>query len=130
MKILTKSDIPCDAKIENDMILNVCIARSRGFILELSVQFVSKRQEIFLGYANTANIGFMILALADLLGVNKDGHCMDILDSFKGTPCRIASNALPGDRIAEQTWIGHFMKDEFALAHSIILEGLKNEALT
>ena len=125
MNIIKKSDLPFDAEIENDMISSVTIRRDRGFILGLSVQFVSGRQGPFDGYANTTNIGYMILSLANLLGVNPDGECEDILAAFKGTPCRIASNGLGGDIVAKTTWIGHFMKDEFALAHSIILEGIE-----
>lgn len=124
MDFIKKSDIPADAEIENDMISSVGIRRDNGFILQLSVKFVSERQELFLGYNNTNNIGHMILALAKLLCVNPGGDSVDILEAFKGTPCRIASNALGGDIVSDTTWIGHFMKDRFALAKSVVLEGL------
>lgn len=130
MKYITKSKIPSDAKIENDMILSVNITRNRGFILGLHVKFKSGRQCPFCGYHNTPNIGYMIFALAELLDVNPCGECSDILDAFNGTPCRVASNGIGGDICADTTWIGHFMDDKFAFARSIIHEGFGDEGGT
>lgn len=99
---LRAKDLPNEAKIKNDMIRRVKIRRDRGFILGLTVEFASGRQPFFNGYNNTCNIGHMVLELAELLGVNEEGECDDILASFKSTPCRVASN-YGGGIIAETT---------------------------
>lgn len=125
--IINQKSIPKKAKIKNDMIQKVCISRDRGFILGLDVEFESHRQTMFLGYHNTDNIGHIILCLADLLGVNKEGECSDILKEFEGTPCRIASIDNWGANIAENTWIGHFMKDEWMNCKNVVLAGVEND---
>lgn len=129
-KIITHNYIPSKAEIKNDMIQKVCIRRDRGFILELDVEFESDRQTMFLGYQNTSNIGHIILCLADLLGVNKSGECSDILKEFEGRPCRIASLANWGAPIAENTWIGHFMKDKWMLCKDVVLAGIEKDEQT
>lgn len=70
-------------------------------------------------------IGHIILCLADLLGVNKEGESPDILKAFEGKPCRIASTSDWGSPIAENTWIGHFMKDEWMLCKDIVMAGIR-----
>lgn len=124
-KIINQKSIPSKAEIKNDMIQKVCIRRDRGFILGLDVAFESGRQTMFLGYQNTDNIGHIILCLADLLGVNKEGECSDILKAFEGKPCRIASINDWGSPIAENTWIGHFMKDEWMNCKDVVLADIK-----
>ena len=119
--VITEEDMPEDAKIRNDMIKGVRIRRDRGFILGLTVEFESGCQPLFCGYNNTGNIGHMILTLADLLGVNEEGECDDILAEFKGTPCRVASNGLFGDIVAEHAWIGHFMRDRWMWAKDVVV---------
>lgn len=127
IKIINQKSIPSNAEIKNDMIRKVCIRRDRGFILGLDVEFESDRQTMFLGYNNTSNIGRVILCLVDLLGVNKEGECSDILKAFEGTPCRIASIDNWGAPIAENTWIGHFMEDEWMLCKDVVLAGIEKD---
>lgn len=124
-KIITHNFMPSEAEIKNDMIRKVCIRRDRGFILGLDVEFESDRQTMFLGYNNTSNIGSIILCLADLLGVNEEGECSDILKAFEGKPCRIANTNDWGSPIAENSWIGHFMKDEWMLCRDVVMAGIK-----
>lgn len=126
MKIIHQKSLPSIAEIKNDMIRKVCIRRDRGSILGLNVEFESGRQPMFLGYQNTFNIGYIILCLADFLGVNKKGDSPDILKAFEGKPCRIASINNFGGPIAENSWIGHFMQDKWANCKDVILAGLKD----
>jgi hypothetical protein len=126
-KIINQKFIPSKAEIKNDMIRKVCIRRDRGFILGLDVEFESGRQPMFGGYQNTENIGSIILCLADLLGVNKSGECSDILKAFEGVPCRIASIDNWGAPIAENTWIGHFMKDKWMNCKDVVLSGIEKD---
>lgn len=125
VKTISITELPEKAEVKNAMISRVKIRRDRGFILGLNVEFASGRQTLFLGYNNTSNIGLMILALAELLGVNKDGESNDILGAFNGFPCRIAQVFNPGGSIADDSWIGHFMDDKFALAKDIVMIGGK-----
>jgi len=120
MHTIGMNEIPKDAEIKNDMIEEIKIRRDLGFILSPTVYMKSGRQPFLSGYNSTHNIGFMLLALAGLLDVNRDGDCDDILAAFKNTPCRIASNGHAGDNIAETTWIGHFMFDRWMRAIDII----------
>lgn len=129
-KIINHDFIPSEAEIKNDMIRKICIRRDRGFILGLDVEFESNRQTMFLGYQNTSNIGHIILCLADLLGVNESGECSDILKAFEDKPCRIASLDNWGAPIAENTWIGHFMKDEWMLCKDVVLAGIEKDEQT
>lgn len=124
-KLINQKSMPSEAEIKNDMIQKVCIRRDRGFILGLNVEFESGRQTMFLGYHNTDNIGHIILCLADLLGVNKSGECSDILEAFEGTPCRIAHIDNWGAPIAENTWIGHFIKNQWMLCKDVVLSGIE-----
>lgn len=125
--VVHEDDLPKDAKIENDMIKCVKIRRDRGFILGLTVELLSGRQPLFNGYNNTGNIGYMILVLAELLGINEDGDCDDILDAFKGTPCRIATNGCGEGIVADYSWIGHFMIDRWILAKDVIMTEIEAE---
>lgn len=122
-----KSQLPYDVEIKNDMIKRVAITRNRGFMLGLYVEMKSGRQPFFCGYHNTKNIGNMILAIAELLGVNDCGDSHDILSEFVGVPCRVASNGIAGSKIAETTWLGNFMDDRWMLAMDIIRTGIEVE---
>lgn len=124
---ICESQLPGNVEIKNDMIKRVAITCDRGFILGLYVEMKSGRQPFFCGYHNTGNIGKMILALAELLGVNDCGDSRDILSEFAGVPCRVASNGMAGDKIAETTWIGNFMDDRWMLALDIIRTGIESE---
>ena len=112
------------ARVCNDMILCVRIRRTFGSCLSLDVKLKSGRTLPFGGYNNTCNIGNMVLELAELLDVNEEGECDDILAAFEGTPCRVASK-YGGDITAETTWIGHFMHDRWKLAKDIVLAGIE-----
>lgn len=124
---LHQDELPKNVEIKNDMIEQIQIRRDRGFILGCTVHMKSGRQPFLNGYHNTGNIGYILLALAELLGVNKSGECSDLLESFKNTPCRVASNGMAGDIIAETTWLGHFMFDNWMLAKDIVQIGFEKE---
>ena len=126
-KTLRVDDLPCDAKIENDMIECVKLERTHGFSLCLNVKFASGRQSLFRCYNNTSNIGHVILTLCELLGVGDEDDCDDVLDALSGSPCRVASNACIGDSISEHSWIGHFMHDHWLQAKKIVMSGCKQK---
>lgn len=124
MTTIVQKDIPEGVEIANDMINSVEIRRDRGFILGLTLNFRSGRQPIMNGYNNTDNIGYILLGLAELLGVNTEGESDDLLAAFRNAPCRIASDGKAGDIIAEHTWLGHFMFDRWIRARELVDVGI------
>ena len=118
------SEIPSDFKVRNDMIdsLNVCMFWDSFLSLELC--YKSKVQSVGCGYCNQTNIGLMICELAKLLERTSD-NCHDILFRIANTPIRVAFKNDWGGSVAESTYIGNFMKDDFILYHDLINCGIR-----
>lgn len=126
VRTISQNEIPHNAEIKNDMIEEIKISRDRGFLLGVTLYLKSGRQPFLSGYNNTNNVGFILLALAELLGVNTSGDSTDFIGAFRNTPCRIAQNGHGGDEIAKVTWLGHFMSDKWMLAYDIVQTGMKD----
>lgn len=111
-------------KLSNDMIEKVSITMDRGFILGIEIQFVSGRQPWFSQRHNTANIGIVLNNLARLIGREFD-RCDDLLESFMNCPVRVIQNQeFYGGYVSQNSFIGHFMEDNFVLFDDLLLSGI------
>ena len=97
--------------IENDMIMgnDIKIIGHFGNIVSLIIWTSSVC--IISGYNNTGNLGLIIKAIVELLGVDdEDGYCFSKL---KNVPCRIIV------RDNKCVGFGHFMKDKFVYVNDL-----------
>lgn len=111
-------------EMRNDKIDEVVIHQDDHGYLSLGLEFVSGKQAVGYGYSNAANIGLMLLGLADLLHVGHDG---DLLQAFALEPIRVLSKFKLGGDIAELTYIGHYMSDRWLNYHDLIMTGIKED---
>lgn len=111
--------------LRNDMIFSVRIyACDQGF-LQLGVDYKTANQGVGYGYRSEGNIGLMIQGLASLLDVKYiDG---DILKAMEGKPIRVLFKTEYGGRVADNTYIGHFMEDKFIKMSELIMVGILTE---
>lgn len=109
-------------ELRNDMIKSVRIVGSEYNTLSLAIDYVSGKQGVGYGHANESNIGLMLLDFAMLLDVYC--HPADMLDALRGRPIRVLWKANYGGRVVDNTYIGHFMKDEFIKMSDLVMLGL------
>jgi hypothetical protein len=112
-------------KIRNDMIQRVHVASCDHGFLGLGLDFASGAQGVGYGYRSEGNLGIMILHLARLVGLYAING--DILARFAGTPIRVLHRDNWGDAVTKNTYIGHFMKDQWMHCHEWILAGIVAE---
>ena len=112
-------------KMRKDMIKRVAVCSCDYGFLQLGIDYESGAQGVGYGYRSEGNIGMMILALADLVGVkNTNG---DILEAMRGKPIRVLFKEDFGGSVAGCTYIGHFMADKWMHATDLIVAGIVNE---
>ena len=70
-------------------------------------------------YNNTANLGFLIRALIELLGISEEDGLR--LSKIKNIPCRLVFNDKNCSWGSKCIGIGHFMKDKFVLLDDFVL---------
>jgi hypothetical protein len=107
------------------MIASVRVYACNHGFLQLGVDYKSGKQGVGYGYRSEGNIGLMIQGLASLLGDKYING--DILKAMEGKPIRVLFKAEYGGRIADCTYIGHFMEDKFIKMSELIMVGIINE---
>ena len=85
-----------------------------------------KHQPFGCGYASTANVGYIIQRVAELLGLFED-DTRDFGKAIANCPLRIYSWGLPGDSVMKTICIGHFMENRFVYGWDLMLTGLPRE---
>lgn len=78
------------------------------------------------GYASTANIGYIIRRISQLLGLFEDDQ-KSFLDTIRNTPVRLYSWGMAGDSVMETICVGHFMEDRFIYGADLMRTGLMKE---
>ena len=122
--IKTKSQIEnMGYGIENNIIERVDVNCIGHFGNLVTLQIVCKNVWAMSGYNNTANIGFIIKRLVELLDLTQEDGVR--LSQIKDVPIRIVysdSNCSFGSKCVG---IGHFMKDRFVLIEDLAKCGLE-----
>lgn len=113
-------------EMRNDMIKRVVVQSCDHGFLSLGIDYESGGQGVGYGYRSEGNIGIMILHLAQLVGCYAING--DILARFAGTPIRVLHRDAFGDSVAKNTYIGHFMKDQWIYCNDWIMAGIVEEA--
>lgn len=109
-------------KLRNDMIKRVVVQSCDYGFLSLGVDYASDRQGVGYGYRSEGNIGIMINALAELVGVKHING--DILDAMKNKPIRVLFKEDWGGFVVDCTYIGNFMEDKFIYFRDLITAGV------
>lgn len=112
-------------EMRNDMIKRVVVQSCDHGFLSLGIDYESGGQGVGYGYRSEGNIGIMILHLAQLVGCYAING--DILARFAGTPIRVLHRDAFGDSVAKNTYIGHFMKDQWIYCNDWIMAGIVKE---
>lgn len=112
-------------ELRNDMIYSVRVCACDHGFLQLGIDYRSGAQGVGYGYRSEANIGLMIQGLASLLGVKYING--DILKAMEGRPIRVLFKKDYGGRVADCTYIGHFMEDKFIKMSELIMVGIIDE---
>ena len=122
--IKTKSQIEeMGYGIENNIIERVDVNCIGHFGNLVTLQIVCKNVWAMSGYNNTANIGFIIKRLVELLDLTQEDGVR--LSEIKNVPIRAVysdSNCSFGSKCVG---IGHFMKDRFVLIEDLAKCGLE-----
>jgi hypothetical protein len=113
-------------EMRNDMIKRVVVQSCDHGFLSLGIDYESGGQGVGYGYRSEGNVGIMILHLAQLVGCYAING--DILARFAGTPIRVLHRDAFGDSVAKNTYIGHFMKDQWIYCNDWIMAGIVEEA--
>lgn len=113
-------------EMRNDMIKRVVVQSCDHGFLSLGIDYESGGQGVGYGYRSEGNIGIEILHLARLVGCYAING--DILARFAGTPIRVLHRDAFGDSVAKNTYIGHFMKDQWIYCNDWIMAGIVEEA--
>ena len=116
-----------EGKMSNDMITSFSVMTTGHFGETVSPYFrFNLAQNFGLGYATTANIGFVVQRMAELLELFDD-DTRDFCDDIKRTPVRIYHWGHAGDNLAKTFCIGHFMNNSFIYAQDLIWTGIPLE---
>lgn len=112
--IKTKSQIESMGYgIENNIIERVDVNCVGHFDNLVTLQIACKNVWAMSGYNNTANIGFIIKKLVELLDLTQEDGIR--LSDIKNIPCRIVYEDPNCSWGAKCVGIGHFMEDRFVL---------------
>lgn len=81
------------------------------------------------GRVSTANVGFILRVLVQLLGVDADRpdklrDDFDVLQQLERTPFRVWSWGHAGCKVMETTCIGHFLEDRFVYGEDLMFAGM------
>ena len=112
------TEIPEGFEVRNDRIKDVKLAFNRGFIIGLEIEYESGAQPVGLGYHNTFNVGWQLVTLLTTLA--DCGDSCDIRETLRGLPIRVAYRMRCGEMVADNTYIGHFMRDDFLYYKDIV----------
>lgn len=112
-------------ELRNDMVKRVVVQGCDYGFLSLGIDYVSGMQGVGYGYRSEGNIGMMILALADLVGVKYTNG--DILAALKGKPIRVLFKKDFGGSVADCTYIGNFMADRWLYMKDLVMAGIVEE---
>lgn len=116
--IKTKSQIEnMGYGIENNIIERVDVNCIGHFDNLVTLQIVCKNVWAMSGYNNTANIGFIIKKLVELLDLTQEDGIR--LSDIKNIPCRIVYEDPNCSWGAKCVGIGHFMEDRFVLVDDL-----------
>jgi len=118
IKHYKRAEIPDGFELRNDRIKDVSLHLVLGFIIGLELEYESGAQPVGLGYHNTSNVGWQAVTLLNTLA--DADECADIRRALIGTPIRVAYKGEPGAYVAECTYIGHFMRDDFLYYKDIV----------
>lgn len=78
------------------------------------------------GYASTANIGYIIKRMSQLLDLFEDDG-KSFLETIRNTPVRLYTWGMAGDSVMETICVGHFMEDRFIFGADLMKTGLMKE---
>jgi hypothetical protein len=113
-------------RMRNDMIQRATVVSCDHVFLALGIDFTSGEQGVGYGYRCEGNLGIMILHLARLVGCYAING--DILARLAGKPIRVLRRDNPGDAVAKNIYIGHFMEDRWMYGHEWIMAGILKES--
>lgn len=110
-----KNDMIRDARIE--------IIGHFGELVGIELFLEDKLNPLCAGYASTANVGFIIRRVSQLLALFDDDP-RDFMTEIQNAPVRIYDWGRGGDSVMEKCCIGHFMKDRFIYGADLMKTGL------
>lgn len=112
-------------EMRNDMIKRIAVHSCDHGFLSLGIDYKTDRRGVGYGYRSEGNIGLMILALADLVGVKYTNG--DILAEMRGKPIRVLFKEDWGGSVADCTYIGNFMADRWLYMKDLVMAGIVEE---
>ena len=114
-----------NGKLANDMIVEADI-EIIGHFGELVCPFFKLRNFAYglcAGYASTANFGFIIRRVSQLLDLFEDDR-KSFLRTVRNTPVRLYSWGHAGDSVMETVCLGNFLDDRFLYGLDLMRTGL------